>query len=324
MVACNQKRVSAETVGKVEVLSEQMNAIVDADAKIERIGEGFVWAEGPVWIAAGEYLLFTDVPGNTMYKWSAGEGVTVFLKPSGYAGTNTTFLREAGANGLTLDLAGNLLMCDSGTRAVASVKLQTKAKSVLVAKYKGKSLNSPNDIVVHSSGNIYFTDPPYGLRGLNDSPNKELDFNGVYRLSPNGELTLLTKEFTFPNGLAFSPDEKTLYVAQSDSTAAIIKAFDVSDDGGLENGRIFFDATDLVKQGKKGLPDGMKVDTNGTLFVTGPGGVLVLSPDGVHLGTIATGEAVANCAFGNDGSVLYITSDMMLCRIQLKTKGRIL
>ncbi len=318
MLACQPKEVSFEKVGEIIRLSEKINGLAAGDAQIEKLGEGFIWSEGPVWISEGGYLLFTDVPGNTLYKWTAQEGVTVFLKPSGYAGDDASFLREGGANGLALDKEGHLILCDSGNRAVVSLDLSTKTKTVLVDNYQGKRLNSPNDLVIHSSGDIYFTDPPYGLKDLNASPYKELDFNGVYRFSRDSGITLLTDEFTFPNGVALSPDEKTLYVAQSDPEKPILMAYDLLENGTIVNGRILFDFSALAEQGKPGLPDGMAIDRHGNLFVTGPGGVHVITPDGLHLGTIATGQAIANCAFGDDGSVLYLTSDMMLCRVQLK------
>jgi len=193
-------------------------------------------------------------------------------------------------------------------------------KTTLADRYQGKRFNSPNDLVYHSNGDLYFTDPPYGLEGKNQDPKKELPFNGVYRLKPSGELTLLTDKLTFPNGLAFSPDEKILYVAVSDPDRAIWMAYNVKTDGTIDEGRVFFDATKLVK-GHKGLPDGMKVDQRGNLFATGPGGVFIFSPEGKHLGTINTGEATANCNWGNDGSILYITADMYLCRVATRTRG---
>jgi gluconolactonase len=193
-------------------------------------------------------------------------------------------------------------------------------KPTLVDRYQGKRFNSPNDLVYHSNGDLYFTDPPYGLEGKNDDPKKEIPFNGVYRLKPGGDLTLLTDKLTFPNGLAFSPDEKVLYVAVSDPKKAIWMSYDVKEDGTIANGRVFFDSTKWVT-GKNGLPDGMKVDAKGNLWATGPGGVLIFSPDGKHLGTIKTGEATANCNWGNDGTVLYVTADMYLCRIQTRTRG---
>ena len=182
-------------------------------------------------------------------------------------------------------------------------------------------LNSPNDLVYKSNGDLYFTDPPYGLPKNWDDPGRELDFCGVYRLSPSGEITLLTKDMTRPNGLAFSPDEKTLYVANSDPTKAVWMAFPVKDDGTLGAGKVFFDTTTWVAS-KKGLPDGMKVDKDGNLFATGPGGVLVLAPDGTLLGILATGVATANCNWGDDGSTLYIAADKSLCRIRTTTKGK--
>lgn len=321
MLACQPKTTSFEKVGEITRLSDKIDELIASDAQIEKLGEGFIWSEGPAWVSEENYLLFTDVPGNTLYKWTEKEGVSVFLKPSGFAGEDNSFLREGGANGLSLDNEGHLILCDSGNRALASLDLSTMTKTVLVDRYQGKRFNSPNDVAIHNSGDMYFTDPPYGLKGLNDSPHKELDFNGVYRLSRDGDLALLTDNFTFPNGIALSPDEKTLYITQSDPEKPILMAFDLMEDGGIANGRILFDFSTLAKQGKPGLPDGMAIDVHGNLFVTGPGGVHVLSPDGVLLGTIATGKAIANCAFGNDGSVLYLTSDMMLCRVQMKTRG---
>ena len=198
--------------------------------------------------------------------------------------------------------------------------LEGGGKQTLVDSYEGKRLNSPNDACYKSNGDLYFTDPPYGLPERYEDPRRELDFCGVYRLSKSGEVTLLTDEMTRPNGIAFSPDEKTLYVAQSDPAAAIWKAFPVKADGTLGEGRLFYDATSAV--GKlPGLPDGLKVDKKGNLFATGPGGVYVFSPEGTLLGRISTGEKTANCGWGGDGSVLYLTADMYLCRIQTKTKG---
>jgi gluconolactonase len=259
------------------------------------------------------------VPENTVFRWAENEGARVFLKPSGYTGT-TPRGGEPGSNGLLLDASGRLVLCQHGDRRVAR-REEDGRFTTLADKYEGKRLNSPNDAVYKSNGDLFFTDPPYGLLKQNDDPAKELDFNGVYRLSKDGVLTVLTKEMTFPNGIGLSPDEKTLYVANSDPKKAIWMAFDLKDDGTLGRGRVFFDATPLSK-GKKGLPDGLKVDRSGNLFATGPGGVLVFAPDGTHLGTIDTGEATANCGWGNDGSTLYITADMYLCRIKLTTKGK--
>jgi gluconolactonase len=224
--------------------------------------------------------------------------------------------KEPGSNGLALDARGRLLSCEHGDRRV-SVLEHGGGKRTLADNWKGKRLNSPNDLAVHSSGAIYFTDPPYGLPQRYDDPLRELDFCGVYRISAEGELSLLCDTMTRPNGIAFSPDEKTLYVAQSDPAAPIWRAFTVKPDGTLDEGRTFFDAASLSRT-RKGLPDGLKVAPDGTIFATGPGGVLLLSPDGTHLGTLLTGQATANCCFGEGGKTLFITADSWLCRVRLR------
>jgi gluconolactonase len=220
-----------------------------------------------------------------------------------------------------MDRDGRLVLCQHGDRRVARLEADRTFKT-LADKYEGKRFNSPNDGAFKANGDLYFTDPPYGLLKLNEDPAKEIDFNGVYRLSAaDGTVTLLTKEMTFPNGIAFSPDEKTLYVANSDPKKAIWMAFPVKDDGTLGPGRLFADVTSSAGT-KKGLPDGMKVDAAGNLFATGPGGVLVFAADGTHLGTFATGEATANCGWGEDGSTLFIAADMYIGRVKLRTKGK--
>ncbi|MBO0720928.1 MAG: SMP-30/gluconolactonase/LRE family protein, partial [Blastocatellia bacterium] len=233
--------------------------------------------------------------------------------------------KEPGTNGLTLDSTGLLVACDHGNRRVLRLEEDGKTKTTLIDKFDGKRLNSPNDLVFKSNGDLYFTDPPYGLpkQSLED-PRAELKFCGVYRLDKNKKLTLLTKEITRPNGLAFSPDEKKLYVASSDPEKAIWMVYDVKPDGTLENGKVFFDSTAWAKENKPGLPDGMKIDVDGNLFATGPGGVHIFAPDGTHLGTFDTGVPTANCAWGNDGSTLYITANTAVLRVKLTTKGKIL
>jgi gluconolactonase len=311
---------SRPTLGTIERFDPRFDKLIPPGARIERLAEGFDWSEGPVWIAREKALLFSDVPQNVVYKWTEGlSKPDVFLRPSGYTGP-TPRGGEPGSNGLVLDPKGNLVLCQHGDRRVARLGPDRKFVT-LVDKYEGKRLNSPNDGVYHSDGSLYFTDPPYGLLGKNDDPKKELPFNGVYRLSPSGELTLLTKEMTYPNGIGLSPDQKTLYVANSDPEKALWMAFPLKADGTIGPGRVFFDATRGVKT-LKGLPDGLKVDKEGNLFATGPGGVLVFAPDGTHLGTLNTGEATANVGFGDDGSTLYITADMYLARVKTKTKGR--
>lgn len=306
--------------GEIERKDPRFDKLVAKDAKMEKLAEGFDWSEGPVWVANGGYLLFSDIPRNSVMKWKDGQGISLFLKPSGYTGV-VDYGAEPGSNGLNIDDKGRLIFCEHGDRRVS--RLETNGgKKTLADSYEGKRLNSPNDSTFKSNGDLYFTDPPYGLPNREKDERRELDFFGVYRISKDGKLTLLTKEMTRPNGIAFSPDEKTLYVAQSDPEAAIWKAFEVKPDGTLGKSRVFYDSTAWVKEGKKGLPDGMKVDAAGNLFATGPGGVHVFAPDGTLLGTFATGEATANCAFGDDGKTLYITADMYLVRVPLLIKGK--
>jgi len=321
------------TSGSIERLDPALDRIIAPDAKLEKVAEGFDWSEGPVWVSKGRgattaagtgFLLFSDIPPNTIYKWTEGIGVTVFMRPCGYHGDRTD-MKEPGTNGLTLDKAGNLVMCQHGDRRLAKLASWStpQGKQVVLAdKYDGQRFNSPNDLAYHPSGDLFFTDPQYGLAKNVDDPGKELPFQGIFRLDTKGKVHLLYKDLERPNGLAFSPDGKTLYVANSHPPRAIWMAFDVKADKTLGEGRVLFDATELVKT-RKGLPDGLKVDKTGNIFATGPGGVFVFSKQGKHLGTILTGEATANCAFGGDGGTLYITADMYLARIRLQTKGRV-
>lgn len=322
-------RVSAQdtrnfpTLGEVHRFESDLGELLAEDARLEVIASGFDWTEGPVWVPAkGDqpgHLLFSDIPRNSVYKWVEGEGASLFMKPSGYTGV-TDYGAEPGCNGLLLDPQGRLVSCEHGDRRV-SVLTDGGGKRTLVDNYQGKRLNSPNDAVYHSNGDLYFTDPPYGLPDRWEDARRELDFCGVYRLSKDGKLTLVTDEMTRPNGIGLSPDEKTLYVAQSDPEAAIWKAFPVKEDGTLGEGTLLHDATESV--GKlPGLPDGMAIDQKGNLFATGPGGVYIFKPDGTLLGRISTGEKTANCTFGGpDGSILYLTADTYICRIATKTKG---
>jgi gluconolactonase len=307
-----------KTIGTIERLEPAMENLVADDAAIEVLASGFTWSEGPVWVDDGQYLLFSDIPRNSVFRWKQGEGIRLFLCPSGYTGVEYYGL-EPGCNGLVLDPQGQLVSCEHGDRRI-SVLTAGGGKRTLVDHYQGKRLNSPNDAVFKSNGDLYFTDPPYGLPNRWEDPRRELDFCGVYRLAADGRLTLLTRELTRPNGIGFSPDERTLYVAQSDPQAAIWMAFTVQEDGTLGKGRVLFDATKWVGQ-RPGLPDGMAVDAQGNLWATGPGGVLVLSPAGQLLGRLNTGEKTANCTFGEDGRSLFITADSHLCRVRTKVRG---
>ncbi len=320
IIMSNISTAQQRTIGQVVRLDPALDELIDKDAKIEILAEGFEWSEGPAWVKNGGYLLFSDVPKNTVHKWKEGEGLSDFLKPSGYTGKGV-YGNEPGSNGLIINSLGQLVACEHGDRRVSVMPLDLGGKRTLADNYMGKRFNSPNVVVQKSNGDYYFTDPPYGLPKKENDPTREITEFGVYRIANDGKVTLLVKDMTRPNGLAFSPDEKVLYVAQSDPAKAVIMAFDVKVDGTVGVGKVFFDATAMSKEGLKGLPDGLRVDTKGNLFATGPGGVLVISPKGKLLGRIDTTQATANCAFGNDGTTLYLTADMYLCRIKLKTKG---
>ena len=308
------------TLGRIERLDPAFDRLVGQDAAIEVLAANqFEWAEGPVWDRANKRVLFSDIPRNMIWEWSQKSGLKQFLKPSGYTGETTFTGREPGSNGLAFNKAGELVMCQHGDRRIAK---WVDGKFVTLAdRYAGKRLNSPNDLAIRSNGDVYFTDPPYGLPKQTEDPGRELDFQGVYRLSAKGELTLLTKELNRPNGLAFSPDEKILYVANSEPEKAVLMAFPVRPDGSLGTGKVFFDVSAAVSKQKPGVPDGLKVSADGTVWASGPGGVLVYSSQGRHLGTLATGVATANLAFGDDGSTLYLTADKSLVRVRTKVQG---
>ncbi|KAA5543646.1 SMP-30/gluconolactonase/LRE family protein [Roseiconus nitratireducens] len=305
------------TLGHIEVLSPKLEKFVDAETKIEVLAGGFTWTEGPVWFGGdgGGYLLFSDIPRNSIFRWSAARGVELFMRPSGYTGVSYYGL-EPGSNGLTRDPQGRLTMCEHGDRRV-SVLTRGGGKRTLVDMFEGKRLNSPNDLTFDKAGNLYFTDPPYGLPERAEDPRRELDFCGVYRLGSDGKLSLLTKQMTRPNGIGLSPDEKTLYVAQSDPENPIWMAFPIQDDGTLGEGKQLQNASAAMKE-YPGLPDGLTVANDGTLFGSGPGGVYVISPEGELLGRIITGGRCSNCTFDTEQKTLYITADDYLCRVKLK------
>ena len=317
-----QDTINFAHIGQIHREDAALDAIVPKDAKIEVLSSGFEWAEGPVWWTKEKALLFSDIPRNSVMIWREGVGVKTYLKPSGYTGAGD-YSAEPGSNGLTFDSQGRLVSCEHGDRRL-SVLTPGGGKRTLVDSYEGKRLNSPNDCTYKSNGDLYFTDPPYGLPKQADDPAREMDYCGVFRLSKDGKVTLLTKEMTRPNGIAFSPDEKTLYVANSDPKKAIWMAFPVNGDGMLGKGKQLADVTAMVDK-LPGLPDGMKVDKSGTLFATAPGGVHIYSPTGKRLGRIETGEKTANCAWGDDGTTLYITADMYICRVRnIKPGGKVL
>lgn len=304
------------SVGQIERLDPALDALLAADAKIENLGQGFRWSEGPVWMPAQHQLVFSDVPANIAYRWRDGQGIDVFLQPSGFTGENYEG-REAGSNGLTLDAQGRLVLCQHGNRCVARLNDDGKTFTTIVDRFEGKRFSSPNDLCFDRAGNLFFTDPPYGLPA-NTQP--EIEFNGVYRRATDGTVTLISRELERPNGIALAPDQRTLYVANSHDPRPIIMAFALQADGRADSGRIFFDAKSLQAPGRPGSMDGMRVDARGNLWATGPGGILIITPAGKHIGTILTGQPTANCTFGgDDGTTLYITANMLLLRVPTKT-----
>jgi gluconolactonase len=305
-------------LGKIVRENPKLDALLPADARIEVLAAGFDWSEGPVWDRKGGYLLFSDIPRNSIMKWTEAEGISLFMKPSGYTGV-APYGREPGSNGLLLDAAGRLILMEHGDRRVSRLE-SDGGKRTLVDQWQGKRLNSPNDGVLAANGDLYFTDPVYGLPQRAEDPRRELDFCGVYKLAASGGVTLLTRAMSRPNGIGLSPDQKILYVANSDPERAIWMAFPLNADGSLGPGRVLADVTAMVGK-SPGLPDGLKLDRNGNLFATGPGGVHIYAPDGTRLGRLDTGEATANVAWGDDGGTLYLTADMYLCRVKTRTRG---
>ena len=318
----NVKNVAYKVTGSIERLDPALDEIIDRDAKIEILAKGFEWAEGPLWIPGKNYLLFSDVPSNRVFKWQEGTGVSLYLEPSGYTGAVVRG-GEPGSNGLLLDPRGRLVLCQHGDRRIARMNapldLPEPKFITLVDMWDGKRLNSPNDAVFKSNGDLYFTDPSYGLEKGAQDPAKEIGFQGVYRLrASNGRVDLLTPDLSRPNGIAFSQDEKILYVSNSDPKHALWMAYEINDKGMFEKGWVFYDATTFTEK-EKGLPDGLKVDKKGNVFGTGPGGIWVFDRSGKVLGKIKTGMATANCAFDHTGKILYITADNFLMRVVLKS-----
>ena len=300
-------------------LDPRFDKLVPLNVKVESIASGHKWVEGPLWNRREGYLLFSDIPDNAVFKWQEKKGVSLFLRPSGYTGKAPFEGPEPGSNGLAFDSQGRLMLAEHGDRRIARLEKDGR-KTTLVNRFDGKRINSPNDLVFRSNGDLYFTDPPFGLPKSFVDPHREIPFQGVYRFSAAGKLTLLTKDLKAPNGIAFAPDEKRLYVSNADAANAVWTVYEVTPDGNIANGRVLFDATSLTKT-QKGAPDGMKIDRNGNLFAAGPGGVYVIAPDGTHLGTIQTGVPTGNVAWGEDGSSLFITSSHNVYRLKLTTKG---
>jgi gluconolactonase len=315
----NEKRDSTGITVSVERLHPKMDDIIPPGELPEIIAKGFEWTEGPVWLPEQNMLLFSDIPKNSVFQWSEKDGVKLYLKPSGYTDTISRG-GETGSNGLLLDKMGHLILCQHGDRRLArmdaSLENPIARYRTLADKWQGKRFNSPNDAVMNSKGEIFFTDPPYGMEKSFEDPKREMEFTGVFKLSTDGKVVLLTDQMTAPNGIGFSADESKLYVANSQNPA-LWMVYGIQKDGSLDSGKIFFEPSEKDKM-EPGAPDGLKVRKDGTIFATGPGGVWIFSPEGKHLGTIKTGQATSNCAFDKDDKYLFMTADNFLMRIRLK------
>jgi gluconolactonase len=305
--------------GRIERLDPRLDSLIPPAAAVEAVADGIEWAEGPLWDAKEGWLLFSDVPRNGVFRWKEGGGASLFLRDSGYTGKTAFTGREPGSNGLAFDGRGRLVMCQHGNRRIARREADGRI-SVLVERHEGKRLNSPNDLVFKSNGDLYFTDPPFGLPGAFDDPGKELPFQGVYRLTPDRTLSAVVSDLRAPNGIAFSPDEKTLYVSNAEHEHPVWMAYTVLPDGNVAGARRFADASAWGKSGE-GVPDGLKVDIHGNLFAAGPGGVHVFAPDGTRLGRIETGVPTGNLNWGEDGSALYIAANHRILRLRTRTQG---
>lgn len=327
VAACNSQSGNKhekmyKTTGTILQYDETLSSIIDNGTKPEIIAEGYEWSEGPLWIEKHNMLLFSDVPMNAIYKWTEKEGVSVYLKPSGYTGSTPSQCKEPGSNGLTLDAAGNLVLCQHGDRQMARMDApldKPAAKYISLAnKFEGKRFSSPNDCVYSSAGELFFTDPPYGLQTQDDSDlMKELPFNGVYKLDTYGKVSLVINSITRPNGLAFFPGTGKLLVACSDPANPVWYLIDLVNDSMMAVS-LFYSAAEERKIMKNGLPDGLKINKQGIVFATGPGGVYIFNSEGKKLGMIALDNPASNCALSPDEKILYVTNDMYVLRIKLK------
>ncbi len=306
-----------KTTGSIERLDPAINSLIAEDAVIEILAEGFTWTEGPLWIADGSYLLFSDIPPNSIFKWTEDAGVSLYLKPSGYTGSKERG-GEPGSNGLLLDREGHLILCQHGDRKIGKMVTPLEDPQpvfqTVIGEYNGKRFNSPNDGVFDNNWNLYFTDPPYGLEERMEDTLKQLDFQGVFRYSNTEELTLISDKIPRPNGIGLSPDQSKLYVASSEGEPMWTE-FSMDESGGVVSEKVFYNSSE---RDGKGAPDGLKVDKSGNIWATGPGGVWIFNPAGKVLGKIKTGQATSNCAFDDQEQVLYITCDDYLMRIRLR------
>ncbi|MGI4883662.1 MAG: SMP-30/gluconolactonase/LRE family protein [Janthinobacterium lividum] len=311
------------TTGRIVRQGPALDQVVAPGAQLEIIASGFGHVEGPVWVADSSMLLFSDTPTRTIYRWTADNKRTKFLEYSGYTG-RMPYSKEPGSNGMALDGRGNLLICEHGDRRLAVLPLAEKSgKRTLADNCNGERFNSPNDVVASANGTLYFTDPPFGLPQQANDPRREAPVGALYRRAPDGKVTRETTELARPNGLAFSPDGRTLYVSNADSLRPVILAYDVKGDGRLGKSRPFFDMSQVAGRRPKEAPDGLKTDAAGNVYASGFGGILVLSPQGQHLGTLDPGASTANCAWGDDGRTLYITAGTFVCRVKTLAQGKV-
>lgn len=308
------------TAQDVEILDDRALQFLDPGAQIDLLGEGFAWTEGPLWVEDGSYLLFSDIPNNIIHKWQPGAGVTEYLTPSGSTGYYDDGSTQ-GSNGLLLDPSGQLILLQQGDRRVARMDADLespKAEFVtIIDRFNGARFNSPNDGVYASDGSLYFTDPPYGLDNTFDNASRELEYQGVFRLSPSGDVILVDDSVAAPNGIALSPDEKTLYVASSDDELPVWMAYDIGESQQVLKSRVFFDATEAAAA-RPGKPDGMAVHSSGAIFATGPGGVWLFAADGTPLARIYTGRLTANCTLSADEQTLFMTAHETLLKLELR------
>ena len=315
---CNSSKTQNKFVDAFEILDEEAFNILSISAQIEVLDSGFTWTEGPLWLKKTNQLLFNDIPPNKTYSWSEKDGTKIYLQPSGYTDDSPRG-GEPGANGMLLNNNEQLILCQHGDRRIALMDAPLDNPSpnfiTIADQYQGKKLSSPNDAIYSSAGNLYFTDPPYGL----SSPQEQqTSFNGVYRLSNDGILSVIDSTLSRPNGIAFSPDEKILYVANSDPNKALWMSYSIDDSTGkVSNSKVFFDATKNAKT-EKGLPDGLKTNDSGYIFATGPGGVWIFNPSASPLARIHTGQTTSNCAFGSSQDILYLTADDYLMKATFK------
>jgi gluconolactonase len=315
LFSCDQPK----SIGSIERFDASLDSIISPGAKVEIIADGFKWTEGPLWVEDDKMLLFSDVFANKVFKWTVEKGAEVYLSPSGYTGT-TTRGAELGSNGLLLNKEGKLVLCQHGNRQVALMEADLKEPKPLfkaiAASFEAKKLNSPNDAAFNSKGDLFFTDPPYGLEKNMADPLKEINFQGVYKVTPSGDITLLCDSITRPNGIAFFPGESSLLIANSDSTKPYWYYFNIKNDS-LTNGRIFYNASAHLKDGK-GLPDGLKIDKLGNVFASGPGGVFIFNKSGKLLGKIKLPVAPSNIAFADDQNTIFITATNYVLKLKMR------